>query len=81
MDCNEERSRTEGEDEKKERNGEVEDEEEDDKLDEGGKDGISEEDGSKDESSDAGDVEYLQLAWENLEVARTICDKLVFILT
>ncbi|EFO23971.2 hypothetical protein LOAG_04513 [Loa loa] len=77
----EKRSNTEGErdenmeDEKKEGNDGVEDEKEDDKLDEGGKDGISEENNSKDESSNAEDVEYLQLAWENLEVARTICDK------
>ncbi|CAG9531286.1 unnamed protein product [Cercopithifilaria johnstoni] len=74
----EERSKIEGK--KKDDDVEVEEKEEketedekDDKF-EDNKDGISEHD-SKDESSDAGDVEYLQLAWETLEVARTICDK------
>ncbi|VDP14375.1 unnamed protein product [Onchocerca flexuosa] len=63
------------EDEEEEGKNKVEDEEEKDgRLDEDNKDGISEENDSKD-GSEAGDVEYLQLAWENLEVARTICDK------
>ncbi|MCP9261808.1 hypothetical protein DINM_005131 [Dirofilaria immitis] len=62
-------------DEKKEGKNKAENEEEkDDKLDDS-EDGISEENDSKDGSSEAGDVEYLQLAWENLEVARAICDK------
>lgn len=59
---------------------ETEGEEEGDKLVDDSKDEASEESDNKDESSDSGDVEYLQLAWENLEVARTICDKWVFYL-
>ncbi|VDK64520.1 unnamed protein product [Onchocerca ochengi] len=83
IDHKEDRSRTGGkkeengnmENEEKEKRDEVEDEEEkNDRLDEDKKDGFSEENDSKD-GSEAGDVEYLQLAWENLEVARAICDK------
>ncbi|KAK6104103.1 hypothetical protein QQG55_15005 [Brugia pahangi] len=75
----EEKNKSEGkkEDEKTEdeKKGSVgaDDEEEDGKLGESGKNEILEVDDKG--SSDVEDVEYLQLAWENLEVARTICDK------
>ncbi|EJW83342.1 hypothetical protein WUBG_05746 [Wuchereria bancrofti] len=79
MDYKEEKNKSGGknEDEKTENENKgsdgAEDEEEDGKLGESGKDDILAVDDKG--SSDAGDVEYLQLAWENLEVARTICDK------
>lgn len=75
MDFEEYMSEVEG---SKKGNGTVESKTEGEGDDEDDKNGISEDSGSKDGSSDAGDVEYLQLAWENLEVARTICDKWEF---